>query len=170
MMNANSKPCSLLPCPFCGGKATLKRGHGGCEFVACKSCGTRSGKAWRGECLSPGDWSKILSQRTQKAVDLWNVRKELGERHKMNSTTKEQLCATVSSRPSGFGWVTRDDPRWDHWGAWSERILVMTTDGPMVVYVPEIGFPEYEHMDELADPDEWTAWSEIPRISTKTVD
>lgn len=24
--------------------------------------------------------------------------------------------------------------------------------------------PEYEHQDELADPDEWSAWSEIPRV------
>lgn len=38
------------------------------------------------------------------------------------------------------------------------------SDGPMVVYVPEYGLPEYEHQDELADPDEWAAWSEIPRV------
>lgn len=73
--------------------------------------------------------------------------------------------ASDGSGPCGFGWVTRDNPRWEDWGAWSARILVMThSDGPMVVYVPEYGLPEYEHQDELADPDEWAAWSEIPRV------
>ena len=73
--------------------------------------------------------------------------------------------ASAGSGPSGFGWVTRENPRWEDWGAWSARILVMThSDGPMVVYVPEDGLPEYEHQDELADPDEWSAWSEIPRV------
>jgi len=66
---------SLLPCPFCEGEAELKSGYGGCEFGACKSCGARSGKAWRGECLNPKDWPKIKAQRTQKAIELWNNRR-----------------------------------------------------------------------------------------------
>lgn len=80
-------------------------------------------------------------------------------------TNFEPLPECTGSGPSGFGWVTRGNPRWEDWGAWSSRILVMThSDGPMVVYVPENGLPEYEHQDELADPDEWSAWSEIPRV------
>lgn len=91
--------------------------------------------------------------------------KTSGRKAKKAPKTKRVGVQRRGSGPCGFGWVTRDNPRWDDWGAWSSRVLVMTHSGsPMVVYVPENGLPEYEHQDEFADPDEWSAWSEIPRV------
>jgi hypothetical protein len=67
---------------------------------------------------------------------------------------------------SSFEWITPEDPRWEQWRAWDEKILVMTSEGPVVVRVPENGYPWYHCFDdeELAEPEEWTAWSRIPRI------
>ncbi len=78
--------------------------------------------------------------------------------------------AADCSGPPDFGWITPENPRWEEWHAWNDRIIVMTSDGPMVVYVPEDGFPEYEHMDEIAEPDEWKAWSAIPRVQNAQVE
>jgi hypothetical protein len=73
--------------------------------------------------------------------------------------------APTCSGPPAFGWITPENPRWHEWHSWNARILIMThSDGPMVVYVPEDGFPEYEHVDDLAHPDEWAAWSAIPSV------
>jgi hypothetical protein len=48
----------------------------------------------------------------------------------------------------------------------------MTSEGASVVRVPEDGFPAYYCFDdvEIADPDEWTAWSRIPRLQNVKVD
>jgi methyl-accepting chemotaxis protein len=40
---------------------------------------------------------------------------------------------------SSFEWITPEDPRWEQWSAWDEKILVMTSEGPVVVRVPENG-------------------------------
>lgn len=84
-------------------------------------------------------------------------------------TSPTELAAVPCSGPPGFGWVVRGHPQWEDWNAWNDRILVRTGDGFFVVYVPEDGFPEYEHLDELADPDEWEAWSAIPRVQNTEI-
>ena len=67
-----------------------------------------------------------------------------------------------------FRWIHPGDPDWDKWRAWNWYILVMTSEVPLTVRVPESGtFPFYCNPDgseEAADPDEWLAWSPIPWI------
>ena len=72
---------------------------------------------------------------------------------------------------SSFEWITPEDPRWEHWRAWDEKILVMTSEGPVIVRVPENGYPWYHCFDdeELAEPEEWTAWSRIPHFQNSVL-
>ena len=49
----------LKPCPFCGGKAKIKKDDEGNHFyVLCKKCGTKS----------------ISTANETEAIDLWNMR------------------------------------------------------------------------------------------------
>lgn len=67
------------PCPFCGGKATLK-GICGSEsayaFVVCEICGARTEKTYEfdlygKEVITP---SFFLEKAKSRAVSLWNAR------------------------------------------------------------------------------------------------
>jgi hypothetical protein len=83
-----------------------------------------------------------------------------------NQTTSESPSCDAACSGSSFEWITPEDPRWEQWRSWDEKILVMTSEGPVIVRVPEDGYPFYHCFDdeELAEPEEWTAWSRIPRI------
>lgn len=39
---AKAREIALLPCPFCGGDASLRDGGPGCKFVQCDTCNTTS--------------------------------------------------------------------------------------------------------------------------------
>lgn len=73
----------LLPCPFCGGKAYLKKNHRAfinaqstrVTFVRCEKCNARTG---RFELRDFGT-SSHCKEAEQKAIKAWNTRKPMGE-------------------------------------------------------------------------------------------
>jgi len=89
---------------------------------------------------------------------------------KPKTSANEKTSGGRSAPPcsgSLFEWIAPGDRRWAEWCAWDEKILVLTSDGPCVVRVPEDGFPSYVLFDEdeeIADPEEWKAWARIPRL------
>lgn len=59
----------LLPCPFCGGRATTSHGvfsaSGSYFVISCKSCG----------CRTPNFHEWIYGQKyEQEAIKMWNTR------------------------------------------------------------------------------------------------
>lgn len=69
----------LKPCPFCGGRAVLRRGnknkHG--YFVLCTECNARSGF----EC----DKYTSRQDNAQLAIEAWNRRKDNGDESRNNT-------------------------------------------------------------------------------------
>lgn len=62
-----------LPCPFCGGPATVVKWHGGGPLKTCVSCEDENGLSCR---VAPS----AVANSFEEALDCWNTRKcEEGE-------------------------------------------------------------------------------------------